>query len=130
MKKISTLLLAVSVAVAASAVPSPKMTKKVVSLPTETERVVNPNHQLPEKAAWAKKAQRDAKPALLPSYQKAADDKNPIGTVSFNDIVGKNLTYQVAWYDGYNAWYVILVMGKGIMLRPISRWALPTEAKN
>ena len=113
MRKISTLLLAVSVAVAASAVPSPKMTKKVVSLPTETERVVNPNHQLPEKAAWAKKAQRDAKPALLPSYQKAADNKNPMGTISFNDIVGENLTYQAAWYDGYNAWYVIFSDGQG-----------------
>ena len=113
MRKISTLLLAVSVAVAASAVPSPKMTKKVVSLPTKTERVVNPNHQLPEKAAWAKKAQRDAKPALLPSYQKAADNKNPMGTISFNDIVGENLTYEAAWYDGYNAWYVIFSDGQG-----------------
>ncbi len=113
MKKFSTLLLAVSVAVAASAVPSPKMTKKVVSLPTETERVVNPNHQLPEKAAWAKKAQRDAKPANLPLYQKAADNKNPMGTVSFNDIVGENLTYQAAWYAGYDVWYVVFDDGMG-----------------
>lgn len=113
MKKISTLLLAVSVAVAALAVPRPVMTKKTVSLPTETERVVNPNHQLPEKAAWAKKAQHDTKPAFLPSYQKAADDKNPIGTISFNDIVGENLTYQADWYNGYNAWYVIFSDGQG-----------------
>ena len=113
MRKISTLLLAVSVAVAASAVPSPKMTKKVVSFPTETERMVNPNYQLPEKAAWAKKAQRDAKPANLPLYQKAADDKNPMGTVSFNDIVGENLTYQAAWYAGYDVWYVVFDDGMG-----------------
>ena len=113
MRKISTLLLAVSVAVAASAVPSPKMTKKVVSLPTKTERMLNPDHQLPEKAAWAKKAQRDVKPANLPLYQKAADDQNPMGTVSFNDIVGENLTYQAAWYAGYDVWYVVFDDGMG-----------------
>lgn len=113
MKKISTLFLALSVAVAALAVPRPNVTNKVVSLPTRTERVANPNHQVPAKTTWVEAAQRDIKPAALPAYKQAADNPQTMGTVSFNDIVGEDLTYEANWYNGYQAWYVVFSDGLG-----------------
>lgn len=107
MKRISTLLLTFSIAAVSWAAPRAYTPANGLSLPTKAERKASP-----AAPAWVEDIRRTAAPASLPAYRKAADPQNPMGTVSFNEIVGDSLTYEATYYPGYKAWYIMFSDGR------------------